>query len=169
MAVGDGNGSWSHDGINEAILAVGHGNMVNPDVGWAKDGDTITITLGPNTNVVVRIPDKPAISRDDVMDMNVMDDHIIDKLEGEAGTKSYVHIGSPTVDGFVAGHDQLLIEPNNHAVCKDNPEGPFSGNGVPDGSRSWINHVVVGGIGHYVNRTTFSAGDSVAKAKDAPN
>jgi len=141
--------------------------VVNPDVGCTKDGDTITVTLRPQTNVVVRIPDNSTISRHNVMDMNVMDDYILYELEGDASTKSYAHIGSPTVNGFVAGHYQLLIQPNHHAACEDNPEGPFLGYGVPEGSRFWIHHVVVRRIRYDVDRTTFSAGDSVAKAKDA--
>ena len=103
------------------------------------------------------------------MDMNVMDDHILDELESEASTKGYAHIGSPTINGFVAGHDQLLIQPNNHAVCKYNPQGPIPGNRVPEGSRFWIHHVVVGGIGHNVHWTSFSTGDSVPEPKDALN
>ena len=47
MAIGDGNSSGTLNGINQSISSVSHGNMVNPNITRAKDGNSITITLSP--------------------------------------------------------------------------------------------------------------------------
>lgn len=84
--------------------------------------------------MVHRIYDESTTTGVNVMDMDVMDDHVLHELDSDAGTISDANIGSPSINGFVAGHDQLLMEPNDHAACKDNPEGPILGNSMAEGS-----------------------------------
>lgn len=46
FAVGDGDGSGSLDGVDEAISGSGQRNMVDPYVVGAKDGDAVAIAHG---------------------------------------------------------------------------------------------------------------------------
>lgn len=132
MAVGNGNSSGSHDGINKAILAVPHGNMVNPNVARTIDGNAITITLSPQAIMELRISDHATPMSLNVEDLNSMDDNILDKLNGNTSTTHNVDINPSSINCLVASHDELLLESDDHAACKCDPQRPVSRDGVPE-------------------------------------
>ena len=143
MAIRDGNSSGSLNGIYQTILAFFHGNMVNPNIAGAKDGDSIAITPGPNTIVILRISNKSTTTNNNVINLDSMDDHILDKLDGDASTFSNVNIGSSSINGLVTSYNELLVEPNDHATCKDDPQGSISCDCMAKGTWFWIEHVTV--------------------------
>lgn len=143
MAVGDGNSSGSHDGINESITTISHGNMVNPNIAGAKDGNAITITISPKTIVGLRISNKSTIANLNVKNFDSMDDHILDELDGNTSPISNVDINSSSINGLVTCHNELLAEPNVHATSKDDPQGSTSCNCMPKGTRNRIHHVII--------------------------
>lgn len=143
MAIGDGNSSGTLNGINQSISAVSHGNMVNPNMARAKDGNSITITLSPYTIVVLRISDKSTIPRLNVKNFDSMDDHILDELEGKTSPIDNVDVSSSSINGLITCHNQLLAQPNGHAMSKGDPQGSSSCNRIPKGTRNKINHVII--------------------------
>ena len=130
MVVGDGDGGGSLDGIDQSILTMGHGIMVNPNVGWTINGDSITITSASIAKVIDRIPNKSSWAWNNVVNVEAMDDHILDELNCNAGTIGDMDIDSPSINGFVTGHDQLLIQPNYHTASKHNPQRPWLDHGM---------------------------------------
>ena len=122
MAVGDGNGSGSHDGINKSIIAISHGNMIDPDIARTKDGNAISITLSPQPIMCLGISDHSTPMNLNVVDLNSMDDDVADKLDGDASTTGNVDLNASSINGLIAGHDELLLEFDHHAAFKDNPQ-----------------------------------------------
>lgn len=102
MTIGDGDCSGTHDGVDKTILTIGHGNMVDPNISRPKDGDAIAIALCSKPIMVHRISNHSTWFGDNVVDVKVMDDHIVDKLNGEASAVGNVDIGATSVDGLVA-------------------------------------------------------------------
>lgn len=163
FAVGDGDGGGPLDHIDEAVSGLGERHVVDPHVVRAEHRDGVAVALGPEADVVGRVPDRPAVSRDDVMDPDVVDDDILDKLESEAGAIGDVDKHAPAIDGLVASHDQLLLKTNHHAVCKDDPQGLVLGHGVTQGSRLRVHHVVIGRVVHHVKVPVLASGGSVSE------
>lgn len=80
MAVGDGDGGGPHDGIDEPVGALGHGDVVNPDVAGPEDGDAVAVAHRPQANVILRVPDQPAGSLHNIVDANPVDDDVPHEL-----------------------------------------------------------------------------------------
>lgn len=161
VAVRDSNGSGAHDGVNEPILAIRHGHVINPNVGGTKDGDTITITLGPKPYMVLRVPDVPSSTRKDVMYVKVMDNNILNKLYGNASTVGNADVGSSAVNGLVSGHDELLVEPDDHAPSEDDPKRLLLDDCVAECAGLGVDEVSVRRVGDDVVAAVFAT-DGVA-------
>lgn len=84
MAVGDGDAGWSHDSINDTIWAIWHGNMINPNIGCTEDGNPIAIAHCSKTDMIHRIPNHATTARDNVMNVEAVDDDILDELDSNA-------------------------------------------------------------------------------------
>ena len=136
MAVGNRNGGGSHDYIDKSIVAVSHRDMIHPDVARTKDGNAISITLSPEPVMGLRISDHPTTMNRNVVDLNSMDDDVVDELEGEASTAGNVHIDASSINGLVAGHDELLLQGDHHAAFEDDPQWAVTCNRMPESS--WL-------------------------------
>lgn len=121
MAVGDGDASGPLDNIDQTISTSRHGNVINPDIGRTEDGDAISVALSPKTDMVLLVHDHPSITLDNIVNMESMDDHIPYKLDHDPCTPNNTYIGSPGIYGLIARHNQLLVQPYNHAPCKIDP------------------------------------------------
>lgn len=122
VTIGYRDGSGPHDGINETIMTPGHGNMVNPNVGGTEDGNAVTIAHGPQTHVVDSVSNHSARTDNNVMDTKAVDDDIFDVLKSNASPISNLNISPSCINGLVAGHDELLREPNGHVGREDDPQ-----------------------------------------------
>ena len=69
VVVGNGNGSRTHDSINEAIGAIRERVVINPNVARSEYGYTITISHGPPPVMTRRAPDHGISGRLAVMDV----------------------------------------------------------------------------------------------------
>lgn len=167
MAVGDGDGSRSHDRVDEPVVALGHGDVVDPDVAGPEDGDPVAIAHRPQTNVICRISDQSPGPFYDIVDPYPVDDDIAYELQRDPGTAGDEDIGSPTVDSLVAGHDELLVEPYDHAPGEGDPEWPVLGDCVPQRPGYRVNHVVIRGIGYDVVLPGLTAPGCPAKPEHA--
>lgn len=105
LAVGDGDSGGALDGIDEAIGGSGHRDMVDPYVVGAEDGDAVAIAVSAEADVVDSVPDESTVGWNNVVDPYVMDYDVVDELEGEACTIGNVDLGSPAINGLVAGED----------------------------------------------------------------
>lgn len=122
MGVWDGDGSGALDCVDESVRAVGHGEMVEPDVGGTEDGDAVTVAVCSEANVVGGVPDQTAGGDDNVVDVEAVDDHILGELDADTSTEGNVDIGAAGIDGLMAGHKQLFGQCNDHAPTKDDPQ-----------------------------------------------
>lgn len=102
MTIGNGDASGTHDGIDEAVLACIHGNMVDPYMRRAEDGDTIAIALCSKSIMINGISNIATGFGDDIMDVKAMDDNIVGELNGEASAIGNVNIKATSIDGLVA-------------------------------------------------------------------
>lgn len=116
MAIGDGNGRGSHDGINEAILALGHGNMIYPDVGGSVHGYGVAVALRSEAEMAHGVPDHATAAPLDVMDVQPMDDDVLHKLQRDLSSVADMNVGPTRVYGLVACHQQLLGQPDHHVA-----------------------------------------------------
>ena len=108
MRVWDGDSRGALDGIDEAVLAVGHGEMIEPDIGWSKDGYAIAITDCSKADMIVGVSNHTASGRKNVVDVKTMDDHIPGELNANTSTISNMHIGTTSINGLIASHQQFL-------------------------------------------------------------
>lgn len=116
--------------------------MVDPNIRRAEDGDAITVAHGAKPKVVLGVSDQAAAALHDIVDANSVDDHVLDKLEGDAGSAGDVDLGSSTVDGLVSLHDQLLVKPDDHVTFEDDPQRLLLDHGVTERPRRGIRRVV---------------------------
>lgn len=131
--------------------------MIDPHIGGSEDGDAVAVAPGSLAEVVDGVPDHAAGAGDDVVDLDAMDDHIIDVLDGDAGAVGDVDGDAAAVDGLVASHEQLLGEPDHHAPGEDDPQGALLDHGVAERPRLRVHEVAVGGVGHDVDLAALSA------------
>ena len=72
--------------------------------------------------MIRRIPDKPATTRLNIMDMDSMDDDILHKLQSKPSSISNMHVGATSINGSMTIHEKLFIQPDDHVPGEDNPE-----------------------------------------------
>lgn len=112
------------------------------------------------------IPDESTLGFSNVVDPYVMDDHIVDKLEGEACTIGNVDLDTPTINGLVAGEDQLFSKLDDHVVGEDDPQRFRLDDSVADGPWLWVVQVIVRRISHDVVFTVLASSCMAPEAKD---
>jgi len=101
------------------------------------------------------------------MNMQVMNDHIANKLERETPSSSDVDVVSPSVEGLVAVHDELLLELDVHVSAEDDPERLRSDDGVAESARLGVDHVGVAVVGDDVDVAVAAADGVFAEAERA--
>jgi hypothetical protein len=168
VAVGDGDGGGAVGDVDEAVLAVEHGDVVDPDVAGAHDGDAVAVAGGAEAEVVVGVADLAAEVGDGVVDVEVVDDDVAHVLHGDLRARD-VHLRAAAVDGLVAVDDELVAEVDNHVAREHDPEGPVLDHGVPERALPRGHHVedVVGGVGHHVELAVVPAPGAVAEPHGA--
>lgn len=157
VTVGNGDPCGAPNHINQSISALFHGDMIDPHIRSSEDGDAVAVAPGSLPVVVDGVPDQAAGAGNNVVDLEAMDDHIADVLDGNAGAVGDVDGDAAAVDGLVAGHEQLLVEPDHHAPGEDDPEWARLDDGVAERPRLRVHHVVVGGVGDDVDLAALPA------------
>ena len=121
VVVGDGSGSGSHHSVNKAISAIGEGVVINPNVVGAKNSNGITIDHCPPSIMARSASDLGVASGLTIMDMETMDDHIGDKLDGDASPIGDVDIHSMSINCLETVHDQLLLQFDHYVSLEHDP------------------------------------------------
>ena len=151
LVVGDGHCGGRLDGIHQPVFAVVHGVVVDPQEGRAVDVDGVAVTLSPLALVDKAVPDYATVARDDVVDVESVDNYIGDELDGDACTEGDADVGPTAVNGLVGGHDKLLPELDDHVALEDDPEGPVLDDRVPQGAGHRVLHIVVRRVRDHVD------------------
>lgn len=157
VAIRDGDCSGALNNINETILTIRQGNVIDPNVGGAKNGDSITITPTSQPKMIKRVPNHSTVHGLHLLYANPMNDHVVHELQGNASTILNLHVSTTTIDGLVGRHHQLLLQLNHHATCEDDPKWSLLDGTVSEGTGSRVNEVVVGVIGDNIDWATESS------------
>ena len=92
-----------------------------------------------------------------MVDVDAVDDDVADVLEGDAAAAGDVDVGAAAVDGLEAVDDELVLEFDHHVAGEGDPEGVGLDHSVPEGARSWVDGVPVGGVGDDVEPAALAA------------
>lgn len=164
VAVGDADAGGAFDGVNEAIGAVLHGDMIDPDILRPEDGDAVAVADGAEAVVVDGVPNHAAVLADDVVEPEAVDDYVADELDGDPGAVGDVDADAAAVDGLVALHDQLLLEDDEHVALEDDPQRLLLNHGMAQGSRPRVHQVVVRRVRHHVEGAVLATGGFIAES-----
>ena len=66
-----------------------------------------------------------------------------DKLDGDASPIGNVDIGTTSIDGLEAVHDELLLEGNHHVPLEHNPQRLLLNDSMAQCAWFWVNRVIV--------------------------
>jgi len=168
VAVGDGDPRGALHHVDEPVLAVGHGDVVDPHVGGLEQRDAVAVGLGPGPDVRRRVAHQAPHGVQHVVDVQVVDDHVPGQLHRDAGAVGDVHLRAAPVDGLVAAHQQLLRELDDHRLGEDDPQRAWLDHAPPERPRPRVHHVAVAGIRHDVDRTAEAAGGRLPETPGAP-
>lgn len=102
-----------------------------------------------------------------MVDMDVVNDDIADKLQGDAATTHNVDVSSAAIQCLVAVEDELLGKLDEHVSREDDPQGLCLYHGVPQGSRLRVHSVVVGVVGDDVVFAVLAAESVLSEADGA--
>jgi len=171
VAVGDGDARGLDDDVDEAVLAVGEGEVVEPHVGGAEEGDAVAVGDGAPAEVVRRVPDVAAVlvGGHDVVDVHVVDDDVVGELHRQLRAVGDPHLRAPAVDGLVALDDELLLERDDHRPGEGDPQRLDLDDGPPERAGARVHHVVVGAVRHHVELAGQTAGGVATEALGAPS
>uniref|UniRef100_A0A804PV48 Uncharacterized protein n=1 Tax=Zea mays TaxID=4577 RepID=A0A804PV48_MAIZE len=170
VAVGDGDPGGLGDDVDEAVLAVGEREVVQPHVGGAEDGDAVAVGDDAPAEVVGRVADVAAVlvGRDDVVDVDVVDDDVVHELHRELRAVGDAHLRAAPVDGLVAADDELLLERDDHRLGEGDPQRLDLDDAPPQRARPRVHHVVVGAVRHHVELAGQPAGGVAPEPLGAP-
>jgi hypothetical protein len=170
VAVGDGDAGGLGDDVDEAVLAVGEGEVVQPHVGGAEDGDAVAVGDGAPAEVVRRVADVAAVlvGGDDVVDVDVVDDDVVDELQRELRAVGDAHLHAAAVNGLVAADDELLLKRDDHGLGEGDPQRLDLDDAPPERAGARVHHVVVGAVRHHVELAGQPAGGVAPEPLGAP-
>lgn len=166
MTIGYSYGSRSHNSINETILTIGHGHMVNPNIGGAEDGNAVAVAHSPQTHMVDSVSDHSSVTNYNVMDTKTMDDDISYVLKSNASAISNLNIGPSCINGLVASHDELLGEPNGHVGREGDPQRSLLDYSMTKSPRFRVHEVRIRRVVHYIVWTQLSTNGLAAKTQN---
>lgn len=166
FAVGDGDGGGSLNDVDEAIGASGHGDMVDPYVVGAEDGDGVAIAPRTQSYVVDPVYDQSAGGRNNVVHPYIVDDHIMNKLEGDPCSIGYMDLHSPAINCLIAREYELFLELDDHATGEYDPQGLRLDDSMAEGPGPGVVHVVVRWIGDHVVSALLAPRGAVAEPTD---
>lgn len=155
IAIRDGNGGGTHDGINQSIRTMGEITVINPDIPRAKYGNSIAVGFASVPDVCRTRPYVSITGRDTIVNTDVVYNHVTHVLQSYTTAAGYLDECASAVDGFVTVHYKLVFQLDLHIGCENDPERFFLDHCVPECSWSWVNGIVIRRVGDYVDLTTF--------------
>lgn len=96
--------------------------MINPNIGSPEERNPVSVGHRPEPDVVHGVSDHAPISHLNIVYVNVVNDDVPNKLDGDARAVSDVDLSSAAVDRLVALHHQLLLQRDRHAGLEYDPQ-----------------------------------------------
>lgn len=78
-----------------------------------------------------------------IMDVETVNYDVCDELDGDASPVGNVNIGSTSIDGLEAVHDELLLEGNHHVPLEHNPQRLVLNDSVAKCAWFWVNSIII--------------------------
>lgn len=167
VIVGDGDGGGPLDHVDEPVLAVREGAVVDPDVAPTKDRHAVAVRYGPPPVVPRGAPHVSVPSLLAVVDVNPVDDNVGHVLDCDAGAARDVDAGASPVDGLERVHDELLLQLDRHVPGEDDPQRVVLDHSMAEGPRLRCHRVVITRVGDDVDLAVPSADRVLAEANAA--
>lgn len=89
-------------------------------------------------------PYKASLAWFAIMNANAMYDNMANTLYCNARPICNLHFSTSSINGLVAIHDKLIIEPNNHIFGKNDPKGLCLDNTITKCAWFWAYGVIRG-------------------------
>jgi len=109
VIVGDGDGGGPMDGVDQPVVAVRQGAMVDPHVASSEDGHAVAVRHGSPPVVPWGGAHHGVPSLLAVVHVDAVDDDVRHVLHGDAGAAGDVHAGAAAVDCLEGVHQKLLL------------------------------------------------------------
>lgn len=100
---------------------------------------------------------------DNIVHVDAMNNDIANELKHKPSSTGNMDLKTTAIDGFITSKNKLLAELDVHSTGEDDPEWFRQEDGVAEGSRLRINHVVIGAVIDNINSPQFSAVGAMAK------
>uniref|UniRef100_A0A6N2LGL1 Uncharacterized protein n=1 Tax=Salix viminalis TaxID=40686 RepID=A0A6N2LGL1_SALVM len=165
VGVGNGYCCGSHDSINETIGAARHGNVIDPNIAGSKDGNPISVAVGPDPKMLHRIPDTATAGSDDVMDPNSMNDYVLDELYCDSSTIRDVYMMPTPINRLMARHNQLFRQLNVHVLRKYDPQRLRLDHSMSQSPWFRVQDIVIRIFSHHVYPSSHSSNCPTPKTK----
>nr|ACL53931.1 unknown [Zea mays] len=162
VAVGHGDGRRPVHHVDQPVGAAGHGHVVDPHVAGRQHGDAVAVAPRAQPVVPLRVADHAARVRLGVVDVQVVQDHVLHVLQRDLREHD-VHLRAPPVDRLVVVHDQLLPQLDHHVAREHDPQRPVLDHGVPQRALPRDDHLVVARVPHHVQLAGRAADGPVAE------
>ena len=89
-------------------------------------------------------PYKASLAWFAIMNANAMYDNMANTLYCNARPICYLHFSTSSINGLVAIHDKLILEPNNHIFGKNDTKGLFLDHTIMKCAWFWAYGVIRG-------------------------
>ena len=167
VVVGNGNGSWAHDSINEAISTAREWIVIDPYMAWTKNRNGIAIGHCPPPKVTWWAPHHGIPSGLAVMDVKTMNYNIRDKLDGDACSISNVDIDPTPINCFEAVHDELLLQCDHHVSLEHNPERSILDDSMAQSARLGVDRIIITRVSDHIEASITASNCISPKANAA--
>jgi len=101
--------------------AIGKRAVIDPNTLRSIDGDSVPMAYIPIATMFNRVTNQPSWAGDNVPKLDPLDDNVVDIVDCDPRAVLNDHFSPTSIDGLVAVHDELLFEPNGHALLKSDP------------------------------------------------
>ncbi|CAH9137570.1 unnamed protein product [Cuscuta epithymum] len=157
--VGDGDGGGALRDVDQPVLAMNQGAVVDPHHARHVYGYSVAVRRGHLLRQLLAHL-HPVVFRRGlaVVDEEVVDDDVGDREECDAAHAGDVHVRAAAVDGLVTVDEELVPELDFHVGRECDPEFFLSSHPVPESARFWISGVgVVRRVFDHIDLSAFPA------------
>lgn len=140
--VRNGYSCGAMDDVDKPVCGTSKIAMIDPYIGGSEYVDGISVGAAAVAEVGRGIPDNTRIPGLTIMDTYAMYDHMANMLYSYAGPIAYLHFSPSPINGFVTIYHELILELDNHAPSKNNPQGSRLDHPVTERTRLRVTHVV---------------------------
>jgi len=143
VTIRNGDASTPTDGVHKAIVRLGEETMIHPNIMTSEYSDGGPISLLPMSHMIRTAPNGCRTRRHNIVHMNPVHNDILHKLNLEPSSTRELDIGSPAINGFVRGQNELVLQLDLHVAVKNDPQGLGLQDAIAKRALLGVHHVVV--------------------------